>query len=74
MAFDRIINYTPDPNYKTTAAGLARIQLLRRLRTRAAITPRELKELARLEATQAQMEFEFHRRNRLSARRKNDAQ
>jgi hypothetical protein len=65
----RVIDYTPDPNFRTTAAGLARIQLLRRLLTRRAITPRERLELARLEETQATMEYQHHRSRRQAAKR-----
>lgn len=58
----RIMDYTPDPLYKTR--GLPRILQLRRLRTRAAMTPREQSELKRLEASQQATEHDEHRRAR----------
>ena len=64
----RIMDYTPDPLYKT--AALPRILTLRRLQTRAAMTPREQKELVRLEATQRDTEYDWHRRQRQALQRR----
>jgi Tfp pilus assembly protein PilO len=61
----RIMNYIPDPLYKT--AALPRILTLRRLKTRSAMTPREQSELKRLEASQQDMEYDEHRRARQAA-------
>lgn len=64
----RIMDYTPDPLYKT--AALPRILRLRQLRTRAAMTPREQKELLRLEASQQDTEYDWHRRQRQALNRR----
>lgn len=62
MTHNRIINYTPDPLFQTP--GVPRILRLRHLTTLQATTPREAKELRRLEATQQDMEYDWHRRQR----------
>ena len=65
----RIQDYTPDPLFRTP--GLPRILQLRRIRDQEQtyMTPGERRELARLEETQQNIEFLYHRHRRLVARR-----
>lgn len=59
------MDYVPDPNFPTP--GIKRIQQLRRLNLLKAMTPRERKELKRLEDSQQAMEYDWHRRQRQAA-------
>jgi hypothetical protein len=68
----RIIDYVIDPLFRTP--GLARILQLRRIRDQTYITPGERRELARLEETQQNIEFLYHRGKRRAARRKQSAE
>jgi hypothetical protein len=64
----RIMDYTPDPLWPTP--GLARILQLRRIRDQTYMTLGEQRELKRLEETQQNIEFLYHRGKRRAARRK----
>ena len=64
----RIMDYTPDPLFRTP--GLPRILRLRQIREQTYMTPGERRELARLEETQQNIEFLYHRGKRRAARRK----
>ncbi len=59
------LTYTPDPDFATP--GLPRIQSLRRKQLQVALSPRERHELARLEASQRQIEYDWHRCQRQAA-------
>jgi hypothetical protein len=67
----RIIDYTPDPLFRTP--GLPRILQLRQIKAQTYMTPREQRELAGLEKTQQNSEFLWHRGKRLAAKRKQPA-
>jgi hypothetical protein len=68
----RIIDYTPDPLFRTP--GLPRILRLRQIREQTYMTPGEQRELKRLEETQQTSEFLFHRGKRRAERRKQKTQ
>jgi hypothetical protein len=68
----RIMDYTPDPNFPTP--GLPRILRLRQIREQTYITPGERRELKRLEETQQNIEFLYHRGKRRAARRKQNTE
>ncbi len=61
----RIIDYVLDPLFPTP--GLPRILRLRQLKARTYMTPAEQRELKRLEASQQDMEYDWHRRQRQGA-------
>jgi hypothetical protein len=61
----RIMDYEPDPDFPTP--GLPRIQQLRRLKAQSYMTRGERSELKRLEASQRDMEYDWHRRQRQAA-------
>lgn len=67
----RIQDYETDPLFRTP--GLARILQLRQIKAQTYMTPAERRELKRLEETQQNSEFLFHRGKRLAARRKQSA-
>jgi hypothetical protein len=64
----RIQNYEIDPLFRTP--GLPRILQLRQIREQTYMTPGERRELKRLEETQQNIEFLYHRGKRRAARRK----
>lgn len=64
----RIQDYEIDPLFRTP--GLPRILQLRQIKAQTYMTPGEQRELHRLEETQQNIEFLFHRGKRLAARRK----
>ena len=59
------LTYAPDPDFITP--GLPRIQSLRRKQLQTPLFPRERSELARLEAAQRQIEFDWHRSQKRAA-------
>jgi hypothetical protein len=68
----RIMDYEIDPNFPTP--GLKRIQLLRQIREQTYMTPAEQRELRKLEETQQNIEFLYHRGKRRAARRKQNTE
>ena len=68
----RIMDYEIDPNFSTP--GLPRILQLRQIREQTYMTPGERRELKRLEETQQNIEFLYHRGKRRAARRKQSAE
>jgi hypothetical protein len=68
----RIMDYEIDPLFRTP--GLPRILRLRQIREQTYMTPAERRELKRLEETQQNIEFLYHRGKRRAARRKQNTE